>query len=143
MREAIEDVFIRYASAYDEQEVEAAAALFTEDGTLQVSTAGVPLAAGREAIAAFLGAARAARAARGEQPRHLVDNVRVVASDGETADVVSTMALVLTHADGSTTLDCAGTYTDRLVQRDGRWWFASRRIAFDRDRVAPATGPAA
>lgn len=140
MREAIEDVIIRYAWAYDEQEVEEAAALFTEDGTLEVSAPGVAPAVGRAAIAAFLGAARAGRAARGEQPRHLVDNVRIVATDEDGAEVVSYMTLVLTHADGRATVDCAGTYADRFVREDGRWRIRSRRIGFDRDlglRPAP------
>ena len=134
MREAIEDVIIRYAWAYDEQETDAAATLFTEDGVLQPSAPGSAPVVGREAIAAYLGAARAGRATAGEQPRHLVNNVRVVEAAGGVADVVSYMTLVVTAADGTSAVVIAGTYADRLVEVDGRWQIASRRIQFDRDR---------
>lgn len=134
MREAIEDVIIGYAWAYDEERLEDAAALFTADGTLQVSAPGVAAVQGPEAIAAFLGGARAGRAARGEMPRHLVNNVRIVASGDGWADVVSYMTLVVTYADGSSAVEIAGTYSDRFEQVDGAWRIASRRIGFDRDR---------
>lgn len=135
MREAIEDVIIGYAWAYDEERVGDAAALFTEDGTLQVSAPGVAPATGKEAIAAFLGAARGGRSARGEMPRHLVNNVRVVASGDGWADAVSYMTLVVTYPDGTSAVELAGTYTDRFVRVDGCWRIASRRIGFDRDRA--------
>jgi len=134
VREAIEDVIIRYAWAYDEGEVEVAAGLFTADGTLEVSVPGVAPAVGREAISGFLGAAREGRRERGEQPRHLVNNVRIVASAAGEAQVVSYMTLVVTHADGRAVVDCAGTYTDRFVLEENVWKLARRRIDFDRDR---------
>ena len=136
MRETIEDVVISFAWAYDRGDIEAAAAVFAEDATLEVSVPGVAPAHGREAIAAFVGDARAARAARGEQPRHLVNNVRIVADDGDTVHAVSYMTLVLTRADGTSVVDCAGTYTDSYTQVDGRWLIATRLITFDRDLVA-------
>jgi hypothetical protein len=134
MRTEVEDVIVAYAWAYDENQVEDAAALFTDDGRLEVSAPGIAPAVGPAAIAAFLGAARAARAARGEQPRHLVNNVRVVGSTPDEAHVLSYMTLVLTHPDGSAAIDCAGTYTDRFVRVDGVWKIVSRTITFDRDR---------
>jgi hypothetical protein len=134
MRQEIEGVIVAYAWAYDEGRAAEAAALFTSDGTLEVSAPGIAPVKGSEAIAAFLAAARNARATRGEQPRHLVNNVRIVESTADEAEVVSYMTLVITHADGSTTLDCAGTYRDRFVRDDGSWKLAARKIAFDRDR---------
>lgn len=136
MRETIENVVIRFAWAYDAGDIEAAAAVFAEDATLEVSVPGVPPAHGREAIAAFLGKARAARTARGEQPRHLVNNLRIVAGDAGTVHAVSYMTLVLTRADGTSVVDCAGTYTDTYTEVDGRWLIATRLITFDRDLVA-------
>jgi ketosteroid isomerase-like protein len=119
LRELIEDVVIRFAWAYDAGDIPAAAAVFAEDATLEVSVPDVPPAHGREAIAAFVGQARAGRATRGEQPRHLVNNVRIVGHDRGTVDAVSYMTLVLTRADGTSLVDCAGTYTDRFVEIDG------------------------
>jgi uncharacterized protein (TIGR02246 family) len=136
VRETIEDVVIRFAWAYDEGDIPAAAEVFAEDATLEVSAPGVPPARGRKAIAAFVGEARAARAARGEQPRHLVNNVRIIERGGGAVHAVSYMTLVVTKADGTAIVDCAGTYTDRFVELDGRWLLAARRIAFDRDLVA-------
>ena len=51
-------------------------------------------------------------------------------------DAVSYMTLVLTRADGTSLVDCAGTYTDRFVEIDGDWQIATRLITFDRDLVA-------
>ena len=82
-----------------------------------------------------MGEARAARAARGEQPRHLVNDVRIVDRNGGAVNAVSYMTLVLTKTDGTSIVDCAGTYTDRFVEVDGRWLIAARRITFDRDLV--------
>lgn len=135
MRETIEDVVIRFAWAYDEGDIAAAADVFAEDATLEVSVPGVASARGRAAIAAFVGEARAARAARGEQPRHLVNNVRIVDRVGDVVHAVSYMTLVLTKADGTAIVECAGTYTDRFVDVDGHWLISARRIAFDRDLV--------
>jgi 3-phenylpropionate/cinnamic acid dioxygenase small subunit len=96
----------------------------------------VPPLHGREAIGAFVGTARAARADRGEQPRHLVNNVRIVDRGEGVVHAVSYMTLVVTQADGSAAVDCAGTYTDRFEEIDGSWYIAARRIGFDRDLVA-------
>jgi uncharacterized protein (TIGR02246 family) len=136
MRETIENVVVRFAWAYDAGDIDAAAAVFAEDATLEVSVPGVAPAHGREAIAAFVGAARAGRAERGEQPRHLVNNVRMVDNDDGTVRSVSYMTLVLTRADGTAVVDCAGTYTDSYKRVDGEWLIATRLITFDRDVVA-------
>jgi uncharacterized protein (TIGR02246 family) len=137
-REKIEELVIRFAWAYDAGDIEAAAAVFAADATLEVSVPGVAPARGREAIAAFVGEARAGRAARGEQPRHLVNNLRILSSDAGTVEAVSYMTLVLTRADGTSVVDCAGTYTDSYTEVDGRWLIATRLITFDRDLVAAA-----
>jgi uncharacterized protein (TIGR02246 family) len=136
VRETIEDVVIRFAWAYDEGDIAAAADVFAEHATLEVSVPDQPTLRGREAIGAFVGEARAARAARGEQPRHLVNNVRIVDRNEGAVNAVSYMTLVLTKPDGTSIVDCAGTYTDRFVEVDGRWLISARRITFDRDLVA-------
>jgi 3-phenylpropionate/cinnamic acid dioxygenase small subunit len=93
---------------------------------------------GRDAIIAFQRTARAGRRERGEQPRRLVNNVRIVRSDATSADVVSYMTLVLTAADGTASVALAGTYDDRFVRSGDTWLIASRRIDFDRDRIITA-----
>jgi 3-phenylpropionate/cinnamic acid dioxygenase small subunit len=132
VRAAIEDLIVRYAWAYDELEFESLGELFVEDATFEMSAPGVAPARGREAIVSFLHAARAGRAARGEQPRHLVNNLRVVEVSEGVAHVVSYMTLVVTTPDGRAVVDCAGTYHDRLVEVDGAWMFAARQLTFDR-----------
>ena len=131
MRHAIEDTIIQYAWAYDENRIGAAVDAFVDGATLEVANSDLPPAVGKEAIHAFLAGAREGRAARGEQPRHLVNNVRILEADAERATAVSYMTLVVTHADGVAKVDCAGTYTDELVAVDGAWKLATRRISFD------------
>lgn len=134
MQAEIEKLIIAYAWAFDEQDFDGVAALFVEDATFELSTPGVPPAVGLAAIVSLLAQARGARAARGEHPRHLVNNVRVIEASDDAAHVVSYMTLMVTDADGVTAVALGGTYDDRLVAVEGRWMFASRRITFDRDR---------
>ena len=46
VRETIEDVVIRFAWAYDEGDIAAAADVFAEDATLEVSVPGLPPSVG-------------------------------------------------------------------------------------------------
>lgn len=133
MRNAIEDTIIRYAWAYDENEIDAAVDVFLDGATLEVANSGLAPAVGKEAIRAFLADAREGRAARGEQPRHLVNNVRILEVGAGRATVLSYMTLMVTDADGSARVDCAGTYLDSLVAVDEGWKLENRRISFDRD----------
>lgn len=66
--------------------------------------------------------------------------MRILAHGTGTVDAVSYMTLVLTKADGTSLVDCAGTYADRFVKVDGRWLIAARRITFDRDLVSASPG---
>jgi 3-phenylpropionate/cinnamic acid dioxygenase small subunit len=128
-------VIVRYAWAYDEADFDAMEALFTDEATLDVSEPTLDTVRGRDAIIAFQRTARDGRRERGEQPRHLVNNVRIVRSDAASADVMSYMTLVLTAADGTASVVLAGTYDDRFVRSGDAWLIASRRIGFDRHRI--------
>jgi uncharacterized protein (TIGR02246 family) len=133
-REAVAELLARYAHAYDAGDVAGAAACFTADGTMTTTPPGgdAPAARGRDELEAFFGAARAARAARGEQPRHLVSNVVVsVADHGASALVKAYMTLVLSDADG-VRIDATGVYEDRVVATADGCRFATRHLTFDR-----------
>ena len=141
LRGEIEDVLVRYAWAFDEDDFDTMRTLFTEHGTFEVSEATVDVIRGPEAIIAFQKTAREARAGRGEQPRHLVNNVRIVEVEADAVTAVSYMTLVITLADGTSKVALAGTYNDRLVREGGAWRIATRQLTFDRHRVSvPAAG---
>lgn len=139
----IERTIVRYAWGYDSLDIDAVVDCFTEDAVIEVSVEGVEPARGHDGIRAFIGGARGRRAELGQQPRHLVTNIDIVDLDESEATARTYMTLVITHPDGRSEIDCAGTYDDRLVAVDGEWKLSSRRINFDRDlKLAPAAGRA-
>ncbi|HET6506981.1 MAG TPA: nuclear transport factor 2 family protein [Baekduia sp.] len=130
---AIAELLHRYAWTYDAGDVAGAVACFVEEGTLTTVVAGEEAAVrGQAELEAFLGAARGARAERGEQPRHLVTNVVVsLEDDGAAPRVEAYMTLILTGADGAR-VECTGVYEDRVVETPDGWRFRSRHLRFDR-----------
>jgi 3-phenylpropionate/cinnamic acid dioxygenase small subunit len=134
MQKDIENVIIRYAWAYDEDRFDEMAALFTPDATFDVSEPSISTIHGVDAIVAFQRTAREGRAARGERPRHLVNNVWIIESDDTAATAISYMTLAVTYADGSAGIALTGTYDDRFLRTATGWKIAARRLEFDRHR---------
>ena len=127
---SIEAVLYRYALAYDGDDIDGAVDCFDSDGVMWASSRARP-ARGHAALKLMLGEARDGRRARGEQPRHLLNNVLVdVAADGRSARVTSYMTLILSR-DGSCLVDCTGVYEDRLGLMPDGWKFVERRLRFD------------
>lgn len=126
-RAEIETTLYRYAQGFDEDDLDLLASCFTEDAEID---SGVGEVSGRAAIRAAYQERRDARTAVGEQPRHVVTNVRIEL-DGEAAARSSAYyALILTGADGIR-IASAGTYTDELVRTDAGWQIARRRSRGD------------
>jgi uncharacterized protein (TIGR02246 family) len=126
LRDEIENLLYRYARGFDEQNLDLLADCFTEDAQM-VSAA---LVQGRPAIRDALTASRQARTDAGQQPRHITTNIVIEPRGDEEAGVHSVFSLAVTSSEG-VRLDAAGTYTDTVVRRDGRWFIARRHVQRD------------
>jgi hypothetical protein len=62
--------------------------------------------------------------------KHLVLN-EIVSVDGDTATSSCYLLVVRKAPDGTLVASTAGTYEDRLVRRNGRWYFAQRKVRRD------------
>ena len=125
---AINNVFVRYATALDRGDVEAVVDCFTEDASLESPVLGAY--AGHAGVRDF--AARTARLSRehGAQFRHVVSNL-VVDVDGDRAHATCYLLDFLTR-DGRTELLSPGEYDCRLRRNEGRWRFERRVVKMDR-----------
>lgn len=124
-RAAVCDVIARYAHAFDRGEHEAAAALFTVDGVLEVE--GGNRTAGRDAINERFAAAAARLRAAGDGAfvRHLVGST-VVEPHGAEAEAWSYF-VVLTESG----VDHWGRYQDHLRLEGERWVLTDRRVVIE------------
>ncbi len=124
-RERIRDSIASYAVAGDGYRLDELAALFTDDGVLEVKGHG--LAQGRQAIVEMLRGTRRKRDP--DEPfflRHLVTTVRFVQVEPERAQTTAYFVVFAPHG-----ADHWGRYRDVLVPRDDRWLFAHRLVAVD------------
>jgi uncharacterized protein (TIGR02246 family) len=126
-RAEIEELLYRYASGFDDDDLDLLAGCFTEDAHVE---AGVGTVSGRAAIRDAYQARRDDRTAAGEQTRHVVTNVVIELVDDDHARSRSYYTLIVTGAAGSK-VGSAGTYTDELVRTGGRWLIAERRSRGD------------
>ncbi len=124
-RERIRDAVASYAVAGDGYRLEELAALFTEDGVLEVK--GGHRARGRQAIVEMLrGTERKRPAGQAFFIRHFVANLRFVTLESGRAET-SAYFVVLTPAG----VDHWGRYRDVLVADGERWRFTHRLVAVD------------
>jgi ketosteroid isomerase-like protein len=125
-REGIRDAVASYADAGDRFRLDELAALFTDDGVLEVK--GMWSATGRAAIVERL-ATRRARQAMSDMPfflRHFVTNLRFVTLEPDRAESTAYF-MVLTPAGP----DHWGRYRDRWARDGDRWMFTHRLAAVD------------
>ena len=118
-REAIRDLFARQNLAYDRREPEATAAMFTEDGVLELTGSGLAFR-GREAIRGYM---VRLLDVTGDDYRHWTNSL-AIDGGGDEASVECYVA-VFGMRDGA--LRLAGRYHDRLRRVGGAWLFAYRR----------------
>ncbi len=132
-RLAINDLFVRYATALDAGDVETIVGCFAEDGSLQSPVVGVY--SGRDGIRAF--ATRFARLREGgTQLRHVLSNL-AVQLDGDRAHATCYLVTILTR-DGKSALRPPGRYDCQLVRVNGTWVFKHRLVI--EDAKAPLEG---
>ena len=131
-RLAIHDLFVRYATALDDGEVETVVACFTEDAVLESPAIG--RIGGTEAIRAFAGRFAAQRRA-GTQFRHMITNL-AAEIDGNRAHATAYL-LVLISRDGEHRSLPPGRYDCELVKRGGEWRFTRRAVFHDHAYTLP------
>jgi uncharacterized protein (TIGR02246 family) len=119
-KDAIRDLLARYCFHLDADEFEAMAELFTEDGVWETAFG---KGTGRAGIAA-----QALGIATGPRPRRVHQTTNIVIDlDGDTATARSNWLLFQNTPSGPA-IGSGGAYRDRLVKRDGQWFFQHRTI---------------
>ena len=97
--------------------------LFTDDGVLDGSTAGLGRIEGREALLAFYRPA----VTEAEESLPFIQN-HIIDVHGD--DATGTCALEGRFSRGGTSITMAGHYEDTYRRVDGRWLFAERKLFF-------------
>ena len=118
-RLAIRDLFARQNLAYDRREPQKTAAMFTEDGVLELTGSDLTFR-GRDAIERYM--ARLLEVT-GDDFRHWTNSL-VIEGDGDAASVECYIA-AFGMRDGA--LRLAGRYFDALRKVNGEWLFEHRR----------------
>jgi uncharacterized protein (TIGR02246 family) len=127
-RLAISDLFVRYACALDQGDVDTVVDCFTEDGSLLSPAVGEH--AGHAAIRAF--AERFARFRRnGSQLRHVISNL-MMQVNGEHGHATCYLTVFLSK-DGKSRLLAPGLYECDLRKVNGDWRFQRRIVRHDHD----------
>jgi hypothetical protein len=121
-KDAIREVMAEYCFCLDNNRFGDMAALFTDDGTWDTAFGKGTGHAGIEALV------RRLRTSDTPLPRaiHHVTNV-VIKVDGATATGFSNWVTVQNSPQGPK-IGSAGSYTDEMVKRDGKWLFRYRKI---------------
>jgi uncharacterized protein (TIGR02246 family) len=129
-RLAIHDLFVRYATALDEGDVETVVGCFTDDATLESPAIGA--ISGSEAIRGF--ARRFAALRRdGTQFRHMITNISIgFDGGGERASATAYLLVMISRYGRHESLP-PGRYACDLVKRDGSWRFIRRVVYHDHD----------
>ena len=121
-REAIRDLFARQNLAYDRREAERTAAMFTEDGVLELMGSDLTFR-GRDSIRAYM---ERLLEVTGDDYRHWTNSLAIEPVEGAPDEArVECYIAAFGMQDGS--LRLAGRYFDHLRKVDGEWLFAHRR----------------
>ena len=129
-RHAIAELLAAYGAANDQRDVAQIGDCFTDEGAFTLHIAGGdtigPLEP-REQVLAFFGAAFGAQS---DQRRHVVTNIRLLASDDDRARVEAYLTLIVTDA-GTTELKSAGRYDAEVVHDGTHWRFRAMMLFLD------------
>ena len=121
-REAIRDLFARQNLAYDRREAERTAAMFTEDGVLELMGSDLRFE-GRDSIKSYM---ERLLEVTGDDYRHWTNSLAIDAVEGAPDEArVECYIAAFGMNDGS--LRLAGRYFDPLRKVAGEWLFAHRR----------------
>ncbi len=121
-REAIRDLFARQNLAYDRREAERTAAMFTEDGVLELMGSDLTFR-GRDSIRNYM---ERLLEVTGDDYRHWTNSLAIEAVEGA-PDEARVECYIAAFGMNDGTLRLAGRYFDHLRKVDGEWLFAHRR----------------
>ena len=121
-KDAIREVMAEYCFRLDNDRFAEMAALFTEDGTWDTAFG---KGTGRTEVEALVRRLRQPGTPRPRAIHHLTNIVIQVA--GTTAKCFSNWVTVQNSEQGPK-IGSAGSYSDDMVKRDGRWMFRYRKI---------------
>ena len=121
-REAIRDLFARQNLAYDRREAERTAAMFTEDGVLELMGSDLTFR-GRDSIRAYM---ERLLEVTGDDYRHWTNSLAIEPVEGA-PDEARVECYIAAFGMNDGTLRLAGRYFDHLRKVDGEWLFAHRR----------------
>jgi len=130
-RDAVADLFARYAWANDTCDVGLVEKLFLENPIFSLSVAGAaavgPIETRTELLTFFGGAFEA----QTDERRHVTTNFRYAEETEDSARVFAYLLLIATDA-GVPSIRCTGVYTAQVVRcDDGAWAFAELEVALD------------
>jgi 3-phenylpropionate/cinnamic acid dioxygenase small subunit len=132
-RLAIEDLFIRYATALDNGDVDGVVGCFTEDGWLDSPIVGRH--EGREQLRAFAERIAESIRLRGARYRHVVGNFRIETTQNR-AKARCYLLDFVTIGENCELLS-PGEYDCELEKIGGEWFFVSRIVRMDRTFSIP------
>ncbi len=125
-RFAVQDLFIRYATALDNGDVDGVVSCFTSDASMESPVVGVKT--GTAEIRAF--AEQFSRFhASGAQLRHVLTNFAITV-DGDTAHATCYLVNIVTR-DGASRMGPPGRYDCTLARVGGAWLFKRRLVVLD------------
>ena len=131
-RFAINDLFVRYATALDGGDVDGIVSCFTPDGALESPVIGKY--SGHAGIRAF-SERFSAMHKRGVQLRHVITNLAMTV-DGDRAHVSAYLTNIIT-VDGKSQMVPPGCYDCDLRRIDGAWLFHNRLVTLDAEFPLP------
>ncbi len=134
-KEAVRELFSRYAWGYDCRDYEAVGETFLPDGVL-IGPEG-PLS-GRAAIQAWMHAHVQEHHAD-KVMQHHIDHL-LIEGDETRCRAQSYWTVIVHYGDGSCGVGSLGWYDDTLVKLDGQWFFEERRFNLDMPDRAPWRG---
>lgn len=120
----IKELTARYCYHVSRKEGDAVVELFTDDGVLDGSSAGMGRIEGREALVAFYRPA----VTQAEETLPFIQN-HIIDVNGD--DATGTCALEARFSRGGRSITVAGHYEDTYRRVDGRWLFAERKLFFN------------
>jgi hypothetical protein len=135
IRDEIENLYALYAWAFDMDQLELLADMFTDDAQVEFSEG---RAEGREAVLADLEKRRASMRPDDLVPWHLMTNLLIVKATEREATVRCFYTFFYNRPSGSIEPYKLGYYEDVFVEEAGVWRIRRRRIV---SGGKPATGP--
>ena len=123
-RAEINDLYVRYAYAFDGADADGYAALYMPDG--RFSPPGIDPAVGTEALRDFV----ASRSSEMPGMRHVIANI-LIEPDGDNAK--GRAYFICYRIDDHFRLQNFGRYEDTFARHEGEWRFATRDVVAELD----------